>query len=82
MKDVPYANAVESLIYAILCTQPHIYFAVDKVSHYQSNPGPTHWQAAKRIMRYLCCTTDLVLYYQGGDLKLRILGCRLWWRPG
>jgi len=71
MKNVPYASSVGSLMYAMLCTQPDICFAVGLVSRYQSNPGPTHRQAVKRIMRYLCGTTDLVLCYQGGDLKLR-----------
>jgi len=71
MRDVPYANAAGSLMYGMLYTQPDIRFAVGLVSHYQSNPGPTHWQAVKRIMRYLRGTTNLVLCYQGGDLKLR-----------
>ena len=71
MKDVPYASAVGSLMYAILCTRPDISFVVSLVNRYQSNPRPTHWQAVKRIMRYLCGTTDLVLCYRGGDLKLR-----------
>ena len=71
MKDVPYASVVGSLMYAMLCTRPDICFAVGLVSHYQSNLGPIHWQAVQRIMHYLCGTTDLVLCYQGGDLKLR-----------
>jgi len=58
-------------MYAMLCTQPDICFAVDLVSRYQSNPGTAHWQVFKRIMCYLRGTTDLVLCYQGGDLKLR-----------
>ena len=56
---------------ALLCTRPDICFAVGLVSRYQSNLGSTHLQALKRIMRYLCGTTDLVLHYQGEDLKLR-----------
>jgi len=71
MKDVPYASAVVSLMYAMLCRRPDICFTVGLVSRYQSNPGPTHWQAVKRSMRYLCGTIDLILCYQGGDLKLR-----------
>ncbi|XP_075658644.1 secreted RxLR effector protein 161-like [Castanea sativa] len=46
---------------------------VGMVSHYQSNLGPDHWQAVKRIFRYFCGTSNLILCYQGGDLKLR--GC-------
>jgi len=43
MKHVPYASAIGSLMHAMLCTRPDIYFAVGLVSRYQSNPGPTHW---------------------------------------
>jgi len=63
MKNVVYASVVGSPIYAMLYTRPDIYFAVGLVSHYQSNPGPTHWQAVKRIMHYLRGTTNLVLCY-------------------
>jgi len=63
MKDVPHASAIGSLMYAMLCTRPEIYFAVGLVSRYQINPGPTHWQAVKSIMHYLRGTTDLVLGY-------------------
>jgi len=71
MGNVPYASAVGSLMYAMLCTWPDICFAISLVSRYQSNPGQAHWQAVKRIMRYLRGTTNLVLCYQGRDLKLR-----------
>ena len=37
MKDVPYASAVGSLMYVMLCTRPDICFAVGLVSRYQSN---------------------------------------------
>ena len=42
MKRVPYALAVGSLMYAMLCTRPDICFAVGMVSRYQSNPGIAH----------------------------------------
>ena len=71
MARVPYASAVESLMYAMLCTRLDIYFVVGMVSRNQSNLGPIHWQAVKRIFRYLRGTSDLILCYQGGDLRLR-----------
>uniref|UniRef100_A0A2N9ERH0 Retroviral polymerase SH3-like domain-containing protein n=1 Tax=Fagus sylvatica TaxID=28930 RepID=A0A2N9ERH0_FAGSY len=40
------------------------------VSRYQSNPGPAHWRAVKRILRYLRGTSDHALCYHGGDLRL------------
>ena len=70
MSNVPYASAIGSLMYAMLCTRPDICFAVGLVSRYQSNPGLAHWQAVKRIFRYLRGTSDLVLCYQNGDLRL------------
>ena len=62
MARVPYASAIGSLMYAMLCTRPDICFVVGMVSHYQSNPGPVHWQAVKRIFRYLRGTSDLILH--------------------
>ena len=69
MNNVPYASAVGSLVYA-MCTRLDICFAVGLVSCYRNNPGLAHWQAIQRIFCYLCGSSDLVLFYQGGDLKL------------
>jgi hypothetical protein len=71
MAQVPYANAIGNLMYAMLCTRPDICFAVGLVSRFQSNPGPAHWKVVKRILRYLRGTTDYMLCYQGRDLRLR-----------
>ncbi|KAK0592660.1 hypothetical protein LWI29_023032 [Acer saccharum] len=42
MAKVPYASAIESLIYAMTCTRPDISDAVGVVSRYMSNPGKPH----------------------------------------
>ena len=42
MRQVPYAFAVGSFMYAMLCTRPDICYSVGMVSQYQSNPGPKH----------------------------------------
>ena len=39
MRKIPYASAVGSLMYAILCTRPYICYSVGIVSRYQSNSG-------------------------------------------
>ena len=39
MAKVPYANAVESLMYAMVCTRPDISQAVSVVSRYMHDPG-------------------------------------------
>ena len=53
MKNIPYASAIESLMYAQVCTRPDIAFIVGMLGRYQSNPGKDHWKAAKKVMRYL-----------------------------
>ena len=68
MRQVPYASAVGSLMYAMLCTRPAICYSVGMVSQYQSNPGPQHWQAVKHILKYLRRTRDYMLVYRCEDL--------------
>ncbi|XP_062087593.1 secreted RxLR effector protein 161-like, partial [Humulus lupulus] len=68
MKQIPYASAVGSLMYAMLCTRPDICYAVGVVSRYQSNPGRQHWAAVKHILKYLRRTKDYMLVYSGGSL--------------
>ena len=70
MRRIPYASAVGSLMYGMLCTRPDICYAVGIVSRYQSNPGMGHWIAVKHILKYLRRTRDYMLVYLGGDLNL------------
>ncbi|KAJ7963948.1 Retrovirus-related Pol polyprotein from transposon TNT 1-94 [Quillaja saponaria] len=67
MKNIPYASAVGSLLYAQVCTRPDIAFAVGVLGRYQSNLGPEHWVAAKKVMRYLQRTNDFMLMYRNVD---------------
>ena len=69
MRRVPYASAVGSLMYAMLCTRPYIYYAIGIVSCYQSNPGLAHWIAVKHILKYLRRTRNYMLIYSGVDLN-------------
>ena len=65
MKNVPYCGAVRSLMYATMGTRPDIAFATSTVAQFLDNPGWAHWEAVKRIYRYLKGTRDLVLTYRG-----------------
>lgn len=66
MLYIPYASAVGSLMYAMVCTRPDIAHAVGLVSRFLSNPGKEHWNAVKWIMRYLRGTADMKLCF-GSD---------------
>ena len=66
MKDVPYASAIGSIMYAMLCTRPDVCLAISLAGRYQSNPGVDHWTAVKNILKYLKRTKNMFLVY-GGD---------------
>ena len=63
MKMVPYREAIGSLMYASVATRPDISFAVSTLSQFLNNPGHAHWEAVKRIFRYLSGTRDYELTY-------------------
>ena len=73
MSKVPYANAVGSLMYAMVCTRPDILYAVGLVSRYMANPGRAHWFAVKGILRYLQGTLDIGLVFEK-EQNLKVCG--------
>jgi hypothetical protein len=70
MERIPYASAVGSLMYAMVCTRPDIAHAVGVVSRFLSDPGREHWNAVKWIMRYLRGTSKLCLSFGSGKPML------------
>ena len=68
MRQVPYASAMGSLMYAMLCTRLDICYSAVMVSRYQSNPRLKHWQAVKHILKYIRRTKDYMLIYHCEDL--------------
>ena len=56
--NTPYTSLVGSLNYASVCTRPDISFAVSILCKHMINPTKNHWQAAKRVLRYLKGTKD------------------------
>ncbi|XP_047326735.1 secreted RxLR effector protein 161-like [Impatiens glandulifera] len=73
MQKIPYASAVESLMYAQVCTRPDLAYIVRMLGRYLSNRGMDHWVAVKRVMRYLKRTKDYMLTYKKSD-QLEIVG--------
>ena len=71
MSRVPYASAVGSLMFAMICTRPDIAQAVGVVSRYMANPGREHWNAVKRILRYIKGSLNVALCYGGSEVLIR-----------
>jgi transposase InsO family protein len=73
MRDVPYREAVGSLMYAALGTRPDITYAVTALSQFLQNPGKSHWEAVKRVFRYLKGTQSIGLSF-GGETEPSVQG--------
>lgn len=73
MRKIPYASAIGSIMYAMLCTRPDVSYALSITSRYQSDPGESHWKAVKNILKYLRRTKDVFLVFGGleDDLVVR-----------
>ena len=53
MTTQPYRELVGALAWLALGTRPNIAFATSLLACFGHNPGCAHWEAAKRILRYL-----------------------------
>ena len=53
MKVIPYASAIVSIKYAMLCTRSIVYPTLILGREYNSDLGVDHWTAVKIILRYL-----------------------------
>ena len=73
MKAVPYSLVVDNLMYTQVSTSLDIAFVVDVLGRYLSDLGQSHWKAAKKVLRYLQGTKDLILTYRRTD-TLKVVG--------
>nr|GEW08799.1 Gag-Pol polyprotein [Tanacetum cinerariifolium] len=71
MSRVPYASAVRSLMFMMIYTRPDIAHAVGVVSQYIAKHGRKHWEAVKRILRYIEGTLDVALCYGESGLTVK-----------
>ena len=71
MSKVPYVSAIDSLMYAMVCTRPDIAHAVRVVSRFMSRPGKQHWEVVKCILRYLKGSSDTCPCFTSASLKLQ-----------
>ena len=67
MSKIPYASAIGSIMYAMLCTRPDVAYALSMSSRFQPDPGESHWTAVKNILKYLRRTKDVFLAYGGQE---------------
>lgn len=67
-----YDRAVGLLNYLVQCTRPYLAFTARQLAQHLKKPGPLHWQAFKRVLRYLKGTSTLGLVLGGGSVELQV----------
>ena len=65
MQEVPYSEAVGSVLWPAVVSLPDVVFAVGVFSQFIQNPGPAHWEGLKRVINYLGSTKNLWLTFGG-----------------
>ncbi|CAI7793611.1 unnamed protein product [Closterium sp. NIES-54] len=71
----PYPELVGCLMYLMTCTRPDLAYPLSLPARYVA-PGrhrKVHWDAAKRVLRYLCSTLDMGLVL-GGRTRVVLTG--------
>ena len=76
MNMIPYALAIGSIMYAMLCTRLNVSYVLSVTSRYQSDPGMGHWVAVKNILKYLRRIKGVFLIYGDGDLIVEGYRCQ------
>lgn len=70
MKNIPYASAIGSLMYAMVYTRLDITHLVGVASRFLANLGKQHWQAVKWMLRYLKGTSHYYLCFGHTNMVL------------
>ncbi|CAI7876303.1 unnamed protein product [Closterium sp. NIES-54] len=74
----PYPELVGCLMYLMTCTRPDLAYPLSILARYIA-PGrhrSEHWEAAKRVLRYLCSTSGMGLVLGGRGSV--VLSCPHW----
>ncbi|CAI7901749.1 unnamed protein product [Closterium sp. NIES-54] len=63
----PYPELVGCLMYLLTCTRPDLAYPLSIVTRYVApeRHRPEHWEAAKKVLRYLCSTSGMGLQLGG-----------------
>ena len=72
--NVPYREAIGSLLYLATVRRPDISFIVNKLSKYLSNHDSSHWRAVKRVFAYLKGTMNVGILYRICENGFKVVG--------
>ena len=74
MNFVPYANAIGSLMYAMVGSRPNIAHLVSVLSRFIANPSSEHWNGIKWLLRYVRGSLGVGLKFGSSKEGVGIIG--------
>lgn len=73
-QNCPFREAIGNLMFLAIVSRPDLAYAVGYVSRFLSRYSHEHWQAVKRILRYLKSTTRVGIVYRGNHNNFLLTG--------
>ena len=73
MRGIPYRAAVGAIMWVANMARPELAYTAHTLAKFGDNPGPEHWKAAMKALKYLKLTASLGATYGGtteGAVKL------------
>ncbi|XP_052198350.1 secreted RxLR effector protein 161-like [Diospyros lotus] len=74
MENVPYANAIGTIMYAMISTKPDLAYAISSLSRFMSNSVKSRWDALKYLLRYINGFVNVGLSYKKRFSTLDLIG--------
>lgn len=74
LNNVPYREAVGSLIFLSIVSRSDITYAINSVSKYLNNHNADHWRAVKKIFQYVAGTFNYSIEYQSDRNESELTG--------
>jgi len=72
MSHVPYASAIGSLMYIMVCTMSNLSQTVGMLSRYMHDPGKEHGDAMKWKLWYIKGTVDIGLVFERNTISKQL----------
>lgn len=72
MYKVHYANAVDSVMYIMVCIGPDLAFAISVLRRFLSNPCECHCESMKWLLRHLNGIVNLGLIFNKGKIGIKL----------
>lgn len=64
MSNIPYASVVGGVMYTMVCSRSDLSHAISILSRYMIDPSLNHWDALKKVLRYMREAINLGILFE------------------